>query len=94
MKHFINLLVILILTGFAVGIAYLQVLHPKDVWFLAYIPLCGFMLLWGFKLESGKTVTPESMIQEIATHLGKTIPETLEHIKKFNEDLDNLKAKE
>ena len=45
-------------------------------------------------LESGKTVTPESMIQEIATHLGKTIPETLEHIKKFNEDLDNLKAKE
>jgi uncharacterized membrane protein YccC len=51
MKHIINLLVILILTGFAVGIAYLQVLHPKDVWFLAYIPLCGFMLLWGLKLD-------------------------------------------
>jgi hypothetical protein len=52
MKHFINVLVILILTGFAVGIAYLQVTHPKDVWSLAYIPLCVFMLLWGFKLES------------------------------------------
>jgi hypothetical protein len=52
MKHFINILVILILTGFVIGVAYLQAIHPKDVWFLAYIPLCMFMLLWGFKLES------------------------------------------
>lgn len=51
MKHFINILVILILTGFVVGIAYLQVTHPKDVWSLGYIPLCVFMVLWGFKLD-------------------------------------------
>jgi hypothetical protein len=38
-----------------------------------------------------KQETPESMIQEIATHLGKTIPETLEHIEKFSKDLDKLK---
>jgi hypothetical protein len=51
MKHIINLLVILILTGFSVGIAYLQVNNPKDVWFLAYLPLCIFMFLWGLKLD-------------------------------------------
>jgi len=50
MKHFINILVILILTGFAIGIAILQVNNPNDKWFLAYVPLCIFMFLWGLKL--------------------------------------------
>ena len=52
MKHFINLLVILILTGFAIGIAYLQVSYPTGAWFIAYIPLCVFMFLWGMKLDN------------------------------------------
>lgn len=45
-------------------------------------------------LESEKVVTPESMIQDIATHLGKTIPETMEHIENFSNSLEKLKNKE
>ena len=52
MKHFINILVILILTGFTIGIAILQVNNPNDVWFLGFIPLCIFMFLWGLKLDN------------------------------------------
>jgi hypothetical protein len=52
MKHIINLLVLLILTGFAIGVAYLQVSNPGDVWFIAYLPLTIMMVMWGFKLES------------------------------------------
>ena len=52
MKHFINLLVILILTGFAIGIAYLQVSYPTGAWFIAYLPICVFMFLWGMKLDN------------------------------------------
>jgi len=34
---------------------------------------------------------PKHIIQEIATHLGKTIPETLKHIENFSKELDKLK---
>jgi len=54
MKHFINILVILILTGFAVGIAWLQYHTTKDSpfwWWLLYIPLLILMIAWGNKLN-------------------------------------------
>lgn len=51
MKHVINILVILILTGFAVGIAYLQMNDVKSAWFIAYLPISIFMFLWGLKLN-------------------------------------------
>jgi hypothetical protein len=50
MKHFINLLVTLILTFFAIGIAYLQVTYFQ-FWFLLYLPLIIMMVLWGLKLD-------------------------------------------
>jgi hypothetical protein len=49
MKHFINILVLLILTFFAIGLAYLQVNYGEN-WYVAFVPLCIFMLLWGIKL--------------------------------------------
>ena len=50
MKHLINILVIQILTGFAIGIAYLQITYTEQAWFLSYLPLSVFMLMWGLKL--------------------------------------------
>jgi hypothetical protein len=34
---------------------------------------------------------PKYIIQKVATHLGKTIPETLKHIENFSKELDKLK---
>ena len=51
MKHLINILVILILTGFAIGLAYLQITYTEQAWFIAYLPLSVFMLMWGIKLN-------------------------------------------
>jgi hypothetical protein len=42
--------------------------------------------------EPKEIITPESFIQDIATRLGKTIPETVKHIEKFKEELDKLKS--
>jgi len=42
--------------------------------------------------EEPEQLTPESFIQEISTNLGKTIPETLEHIENFSKDLNKLKS--
>lgn len=54
MKHFINILVILILTGFAVGIAWLQY-HANENnpfwWWLLYLPLLIMMIAWGEKVS-------------------------------------------
>jgi hypothetical protein len=43
------------------------------------------------KQEAPEEVTAKSIIQKIATHLDKSIPETLEHIDKFSKELDKLK---
>lgn len=51
MKHLINILVILILTGFAIGIAYLQVKDRESAWFIAFMPVTVMMLCWGNKLN-------------------------------------------
>lgn len=52
MKHFINILLILILTFFAVGIAYLQsVVQPDGPWFFAYGPWMGLVILLSIKLR-------------------------------------------
>ena len=52
MKHFINILVILILTGFAVGIAYLAYNSPnsQNSWGFLFLPLIALMWFWGEKL--------------------------------------------
>ena len=44
--------------------------------------------------EESKQETPESIIQDIATHLSKTVPETLQHIEEFSKELDKLKSKQ
>lgn len=49
MKHFINVLVILILTGFAIGITYVQINNPGP-WGLLFIPLFILMLLCGERI--------------------------------------------
>lgn len=51
MKHFINILGLLILTFFAVGVTYLQSAAMKASWGLLYIPLFIFFLMWGIKLN-------------------------------------------
>ncbi len=51
MKHLINILVILILTGFAVGTTLLQYYDVHNPWSILYIPIGIFMLLWGIKLN-------------------------------------------
>lgn len=50
MKHFINILLILILTGFAVGIAYLAT-HFEQRYSVLFIPECAFIFLLGLKLN-------------------------------------------
>lgn len=49
MKDFINVLVILILTGFAIGISYVQI-NNAGPWGLLFLPLFILMLLWGEKI--------------------------------------------
>lgn len=53
MKHFINILVILILTAFAVGIAWvtLNSSSVSNIWGLLFIPLIVMMVLWGYKIK-------------------------------------------
>lgn len=51
MKHLINILVILILTGFVIGIAYLQVKNMDSAWFVAFMPTVVMMFCWGIKLN-------------------------------------------
>lgn len=52
MKKFIFILLILILVGFTVGIAYLQYLQPTQIWAVAFVPkLCfGFIYFTFFKM--------------------------------------------
>ena len=52
MKHFINILGLLILTFFAVGVTYLQSAAIKAPWGVLYIPLFIFFLMWGAKLNN------------------------------------------
>ena len=49
MKHFINVLIILILTGFAIGITYVQ-LNNNGPWGVLYLPLFILMLLSGERI--------------------------------------------
>lgn len=49
MKDFMYLLITVILTGFAIGVAYLQTYHGGN-WFLLFIPLAVMMVLWGTEI--------------------------------------------
>lgn len=51
MKNFIYLLVTLILTGFAIGIAYLQVNYGGK-WHIAFLPLTIMCFCWGAVLAT------------------------------------------
>jgi len=50
MKHFINILGLLILVFFAVGVTYVQLLDMKYLWHLLYLPIFVLLLLWGIKI--------------------------------------------
>ena len=54
MKHFINILVIFILTFFTIGIVYVTLTYGKEDnhWGFLFLPLIGMMLLWGFKISN------------------------------------------
>ena len=60
---------------------------------------CEFVNLENHVLEIGYNLykiiipqeEPKHIIQKVATHLGKTIPETLKHIENFSKELDKLK---
>lgn len=49
MKDFMYLLVTLIITGFAIGLAYLQVVYG-EAWFLGFIPLTFLFFVWGLAI--------------------------------------------
>ena len=53
MKHFINILVILILTAFAVGVTWVTINShsEKNIWGILFIPLIAMMILWGYKIK-------------------------------------------
>lgn len=55
MKHFINIFVLLLLSAFACGIAYMVKVDPaadgtSNKWGILFIPETVFLLLWGIKL--------------------------------------------
>lgn len=50
-RDFVNILVIFILTGFVVGICWLQLHDLKSPWGLLFLPWSIFALLWGAKLN-------------------------------------------
>ena len=58
MKHVINILVILILTFFVVGLTYIIHIEPvkvdgtPTVWGILYIPLIVLIGMWGTKLNN------------------------------------------
>jgi hypothetical protein len=52
MKHFINILGLLILVFFSIGVAYLQTSNVEQVWGMLYLPICLFILLWGIKIDN------------------------------------------
>lgn len=53
MKHFINLFVVLVLIGLAIGVAYMCQISTSEhpIWGFAYVPITVFMFLWGIKLN-------------------------------------------
>jgi hypothetical protein len=53
MKNFINVLVIIILTGFAIGTTWIcyHDTNENSMWAVLYLPLFIFMVAWGIKLD-------------------------------------------
>lgn len=51
MKHFINILIILILTGFAVGTAIIQFNDMQNPWSILFLPIFVMMISWGVKIK-------------------------------------------
>lgn len=51
MKDFINILVTFIITGFTVGLTYVQMVQSGTLWGILYLPLFVIMIAWGIKLD-------------------------------------------
>lgn len=51
MKDFFNILVTIILCGFAIGISYLQYNQKPSFWALLFLPWIGFAIAWGVKIH-------------------------------------------
>ena len=52
MKDFLNILIVLILTAFAIGISYMQFIQLKSFWGVLYIPWFILAILWGIKMNN------------------------------------------
>ena len=50
-KDFINILLILIITGFAVGITYVQLLDMNNAWCILYLFWFVLVIMLGIKLK-------------------------------------------
>lgn len=51
MKDFFNVLITIILVGFAIGIAYMQYNQKLSAWAMLFFPWIGFAIAWGVKIH-------------------------------------------
>ena len=51
MKDFLNIFITVIITGFAIGISYMQYTQPKMFWGFLYLPWLILAIAWGNKIN-------------------------------------------
>ena len=51
MKDFFNILITIILVGFAIGISYMQYNQKTSAWAMLFLPWIGFAIAWGVKIH-------------------------------------------
>ena len=51
MKDFLNIFIIIILVGFAIGISYMQYIQRPSFWCILFLPWIGFAIAWGIKIN-------------------------------------------
>lgn len=52
MKDFFNIFIVIILTGFAIGISYMQYTQVDRLWGLLYLPWIIIAIAWGIKINN------------------------------------------
>jgi hypothetical protein len=52
MKDFFNIFIVIILTGFAIGISYMQYTQLDIFWGCLYIPWIFISIAWGIKINN------------------------------------------
>lgn len=50
MKDFLNVLIVLILTGLTLAIGIAQFYQPKQLWGMLFLPMIALFILWGAKI--------------------------------------------